>query len=165
MAIEFTYRGQRYRVDTPEEVTRLKHHLDSEIREEEKYASHDELDALKLKYTKWTPDRFVSLVDGDNIGHAQKLFLAALLETPHAMSAESVRKRLNLGSLMALAGVQSALVKRVREIGLEPYDLYEVSISWNEGDRVRYFRINDEFRLVAGEEGWPPPNLLPKKQK
>ena len=163
MAIEFTYRGQQYRVDTPEEVTRLKEHLDNEAREEEESAGFDGRDELRLKYTKWTPDRFVALVDGNNIGHMQKQFLAALLEVPGVISAENVRKRLGFGSLMSLAGVQSALVKRVREIGLEPYDLYEVNISWVEGDRIRYFRINGDFRLVAAEEGWPPPKLLPKK--
>lgn len=160
VAIEFTYRGETYRVDTPEEVTKLKEHLAKEASEAEKYSDRDELLEMKLKHTKWTPDRFVSLVE--NVGHLQKEFLIALLGAENGVTADKVRQHLRLPSLMAMAGVQSGLVKQVRALGLEPYDLYQVHISWTENERTRYFTLDEGFRLVAQEEGWPP---LKKKQK
>lgn len=115
---------------------------------------------MTLKHTSWTPDRFVSLVE--NIGSLQKQFLRALIDAEHGIEADEVRRRLKLPSLMALAGVQSGLVKQVRALGLEPYNLYQVHISWADNERTRYFTLDDGFRLVAQQEGWNAKKIVQK---
>jgi len=153
VAVEFTHKGKRWRADTPEEAIALREQLEAEDREQEKYLSHGEQEEKVLRETKWTPDRFVALVE--NIGPLQKEFLNVLLDATHSLQADEVRRRLHLSSLMALAGVQSRLAKEVRNVGLEPSDLYQVRIDWTEGERRRFFTLDVGFRMVANEEGWP----------
>jgi hypothetical protein len=157
MAIEFTYRGKKWRADTPEEAIALREKLESEdhvvgwvnpAKEEE----------LLYEQTKWTPDRFYELVQ--SIGPMQQRFLAVLLvATKHSISAEEARKKTGVASLMALAGVQSKLARQVRLLGLEPSDLYQVQIDWKDGERKRYFTVDKGFRLVAYDDGWPPEHI------
>jgi hypothetical protein len=47
-------------------------------------------------------------------------------------------------------------VRHVRALGLEPFDLYQVHISWRDGRRTRYFTVDPGFRFTAEEQGWPP---------
>ena len=58
--------------------------------------------------------------------------------------------------LVVMGGIQSGLVRRVRALDLEPFDLYQVHISWRDGRRTRYFTVDPGFRFTAGEQGWPP---------
>jgi len=153
VAIEFTHKGKRWRADTTEEAIALREKLEAEDKEQEKYLSPEELDEQLLRETKWTPDRFVALVE--NVGPMQKKFLTVLLNAEHSIGAEEARKKTGVPSLMSLAGVQSRLAKEVRAIGLEPVDLYQVHIDWTEGERRRFFTLDKGFRMVAREEGWP----------
>lgn len=58
--------------------------------------------------------------------------------------------------LLLLGGIQSKLVRQVRALGLEPFDLYQVKIRCQDGRRTRYFTLDAGFRIAAGEQGWPP---------
>jgi len=158
MAIEFYHRGKKWRADTPEEAIALREKLEAEDRKEARLGTPFSAEALLSEQTKWTPDRFHELVE--SIGPMQKRLLAVLLlAREHSISAEAARKGTGVGSLMALAGVQSKLARQVRALGLEPSDVYQVQIDWMDGERKRYFTVDKGFRLVAHDDGWPPENI------
>jgi hypothetical protein len=167
MAIEFEFRGEWYRVDTPQEVVALKKYLRVHAQEEEGSSSNSY--AGLPAHGKWTSDVFTLLME--RIGYFEKKFLAALLSVSHPIDAHTVsrffpdmvryekktlRRKEGWEGLLLLAGVQSGLVRRVRALGLEPFDLYQVHISWKNGQRTRYFTVDPGFRFAAEEQGWPP---------
>jgi hypothetical protein len=165
MAIEFEFRGEWYRVDTPQEVVELKKYLRAHAQEEE--GSSSDFSAGVPAQGKWTGDLFALLME--KIGYFEKKFLAVLLSVSHPIDANTVsrflpipvrenkrRRRVGWESLLFLAGIQSGLVRHVRTLGLEPCDLYQVHISWRDGRRTRYFTLDPGFRFAAGERGWPP---------
>ena len=155
MAIEFNYRGKKWRADTPEEAVKLREFLEKEDRD----AVDGDIEAeeeLIYAQTSWTPDRFNDLIK--NIGPMQQRFLAVLF-TSHSVAAETARKKLKLPTLLSLAGVQSGLAKQVHAMGLEPSDLYNVRISWTDGERKRFFSLAKGFRLVAEDVNWPPEKI------
>jgi hypothetical protein len=156
MAIRFTYKGKIWEVDSPGEATTLRDHLETEDQLEEKCLTPEEIEEKRLRETKWSPDRFVTLVQ--NIGPLQKRLLAALLASPESINVGVVAKRIGL-PLIALAGVQSGLAKQVRAIGLEPSELYSVNITWTEGERNRYLTLDEGFRVMAENNDWPPENI------
>jgi hypothetical protein len=156
LAIKFSHRGKRFEVDTPEEATRLLQHLEQEDQSDVTFGNIRREDLIYEK-TKWTPDRFVDLVQ--NIGLSQKIFLAALLDSPDDVRAETIAKKIGAPSSMVMAGVQSGLAKQVRAIGLEPSDLYRVQITWTEDERKRYLTLDDGFRLMAEDNEWPPQDI------
>jgi len=154
MAIRFTHRGNTYEADTPEEAIRLRNQL---VKEDEADVRLGNITEEELIYetTKWTEDRFMSLTE--NVGTAQKQFLAVLLAAPRGpLSVEFIAKRLGLRSPMALAGIQSGLAKQLRALGLDTRDMYRVEISWTEGERKRFLTLNEGFRLAALDNDWPP---------
>jgi hypothetical protein len=159
LAIKFSHRGKRFEVDTPEEATRLLQHLEAEDQSDVAFGSIGREELLYEK-TKWTADRFVDLVQ--NIGLTQKMFLAALLDSPSAVRAEIVAKKIGAPSSMVMAGIQSGLAKQVRTIGLEPTDLYRVHINWTEGERKRFLTLDEGFRLAAEDSEWPPQEIKKK---
>jgi hypothetical protein len=156
MAIEFEFRGEWYRVDTPQEVVALKKHLRAHAQDEES-SSSDSYAGLPA-YGKWTSDRFALLME--KIGYFEKKFLAALVSVAHPLDAHTVGRLLPWGKkvdpLLFVAGIQSGLVRHVRALGLEPFDLYQVHISSRDGRRTRYFTLDPGFRFAAEEQGWPP---------
>lgn len=165
MAIEFEFRGEWYRVDTPQEVVELKKYLKAQAQEEE--GSSSDLYAGVPAHGKWTGERFTLLME--KIGYFEKKFLAALLSVAHPIDADTIsrftqllvrkdkrRKKAGWESLLVLAGVQSGLVRHVRALGLEPSDLYQVHISWRDARRTRYFTLDPGFRVAAKDQGWPP---------
>jgi hypothetical protein len=163
VAIEFTHRGKRWRADSSEEAIRLREQLEKEDKQSVSEGAEEPEDLL-YEQTKWTPDRFHDLVQ--NIGPMQKAFLGALVLSPNRfLEADTARKKIKMPSLLALAGVQSGLAKQVRNMGLEPSDLYQVKISWEEGERRRYFRIDEGFRLVALDYDWPPEHVRKELSK
>src|SRR5271155_4511090 len=142
MAIEFEFRGEWYRVDTPQEVVELKKYLRAHAQEGE--GSSSDLSVSVPAHGKWTSDRFALLME--KIGYFEKKFLAALLSVAHPIDANAVaglafpdhyryekkrlRRKVERDGLLVLGGIQSGLVRRVRALGLEPLDLYQVHISW-----------------------------------
>ncbi len=165
MTIEFEFRGEWYRVDTPQEVVELKKYLRAHAQEEE--GSSSDLYVSVPAHGKWTSDLFALLTE--KIGYPQKKFLAALLSVSHPIDAGTVShlvpppvlenkrwKKVRYDPLLFLAGIQSGLVRQVRALGLEPIDLYHVHISWRDNCRTRYFTLDPGFRFAAEEQGWPP---------
>jgi hypothetical protein len=167
MAIEFEFRGEWYRADTPQEVVALKKYLKIHAQEEDSPSdSHAALPARG----KWTSDLFTLLME--RIGYFEKKFLAALLNVAHPIDANTVarvaypghyryekktlRRKVERNGLLVMGGIQSGLVRHVRALGLEPFDLYQVHISWRDGRRTRYFTVDPGFRFTAEEQGWPP---------
>lgn len=171
MAIEFEFRGEWYRVDTPQEVVELKKYLAAHTQEEEGSAS--DLNVSAPAHGKWAGERFTLLME--KIGYFEKKFLAALLSVSHPIDALTVsrffpdsvryekkrlRRKLGWEGLLLLGGIQSGLVRHVRALGLEPCDVYQVHISWRDGRRTRYFTLDPGFRVAAKDQGWPPKFLL-----
>jgi hypothetical protein len=168
MAIEFEFRGEWYRVDTPQEVVALKKYLRAHA-EEEEGSSSDSYRGLPAR-GKWTGVLFASLME--KIGYFEKKFLAALLSVSHPIDANTVarlaypgyyryeektlRRKVERDGLLVMGGIQSGLVRHVRALGLEPFDVYQVHISWRDGRRTRYFTVDPGFRFTAEEQGWPP---------
>jgi hypothetical protein len=162
MAIEFEFRGEWYRVDTPQEVVELKKYLRTHAQEEE--GSSSDAYAGLPAHGKWTSDRFNLLME--KIGYFEKKFLAVLLSVSHPIDAHTVsrffyekkrlRRKPEWEGLLLLGGIQSGLVRHVRALGLEPCDLYQVHISWRDDRRTRYFTVDPGFRFMAEEQGWPP---------
>lgn len=167
MAIEFQFQGEWYKVDSPQEVVALKKYLKAHA--EEKEGSPFDSSADPSPFGKWTSDLFVSLME--KIGYAEKKFLAALLSVSHPIDAVTVsrffpalvryekkglKRKLGWEGLLLLGGIQSGLVRHVRALGLEPFDVYQVHISWKNGQRTRYFTVDPGFRFAAEEQGWPP---------
>src|SRR5208282_1865123 len=166
MAIEFEFRDEWYRVDTPQEVVELKKYLRAHAREGEGTSS--DLYLSVPARGKWTGDRFSLLME--KIGYFEKKFLAALLSVAHPVDANTVVRLLSLpggqkrmwrksrkaDGLLYLAGIQSGVVRHVRALGLEPFDLYQVHISWKDDRRTRYFTLDAGFRVAAEGQGWPP---------
>lgn len=165
MAIEFEFQGQWYRVDTPQEVVELKKYLRAHAHELEG-SSADSYVSVPAQ-GKWTGDLLPMLME--RIGYSEKKFLAILMSVTHPIDANAVarffpilfRKRKRRGkaaweSLLTLAGIQSGLLRHVRALGLEPCDLYQVHISWRDGQRTRYFTLDPGFRAAAKGQGWPP---------
>ena len=127
MAIEFEFRGEWYRVDTPQEVVELKKYLRAHAQEEE--GSSSDLCAGVPAHGKWTGDLFGLLME--KIGYFEKKFLAVLLSVSHPIDANTVsgflpipvrenkrRRKAGWESLLFLAGIQSGLVRHVRALGL-----------------------------------------------
>jgi hypothetical protein len=168
MAIEFQFQGEWYRVDTPQEVVALKKYLRAHATQEKEDLSADSNADLPA-HGKWTSELFASLME--KIGYFEKKFLAALLSVSHPIDALTVsrlfpdsvryekkrlRRKLGWEGLLLLGGIQSGLVRHVRALGLEPFDVYQVHISWRNGQRTRYFTVDPGFRFAAEEQGWPP---------
>lgn len=166
MAVEFEFQGEWYRADTPQEVVELKKYLKAHAQTEE--GSPSSSYAGLPAHGKWTSDRFALLME--RIGYFEKKFLAALVSVAHPIDASTVVRLLSLpggekklwrksrkaDGLLYLAGIQSGVVRHVRALGLEPFDLYQVHISWKDGRRTRYFTVDPGFRVAAEEQGWPP---------
>ena len=170
MAIEFEFQGDWYRVDTPQEVVALRKYLRTHAQDEEKEDSSSASYAGLPAHGKWTTDLFTSLME--RVGYFEKKFLAALLSVAHPVDANTVarlafpgnyryekkrlRRKVERDGLVVMGGIQSGLVRHVRALGLEPFDLYQVHISWRDGRRTRYFTADPGFRFTAEEQGWPP---------
>jgi hypothetical protein len=169
MAIEFEFRGEWYRVDTPQEVVTLKKYLRAHAQDEEEDSTSNSYAGLPA-HGKWTADLFTLLME--RIGYFEKKFLAALLSVSHPIDANTVarlaypgqyeyekkklRRKVERNGLLVLGGIQSGLARNVRALGLEPFDLYQVHISWKNDQRTRYFTVDPGFRFTAEEQGWPP---------
>lgn len=151
LAIEFTHRGRRWRVDTAEEAIKLRHHLETE--DVVAGLSDPEFaDRLTREQSLWSVDRVWDLLQG--IGTQQKQFLAALMRKSRIGHTDMVQE-LGLSSQVALAGVLSGLTKQMRAMGLAPVSLYHVEHSWKNKKRQRTFSLNRGFVLAARDAGWP----------
>ena len=87
------------------------------------------------------------------IGEQQRAAVEALLEHP-TIPSEELAKKLKMSS-SSMAGVFSGLSKQMKALNLHPMELYQTSITWEEGERVRRISLDLGFRLAAEEADWP----------
>ena len=106
------------------------------------------IDSLKLAGIHDTGDGICTPIDA----HTVSRFFPDMVR----YEKKRLRRKLGWEGLLLLAGVQSGIVRHVRALGLEPFDLYQVHISWKNGQRTRYFTVDPGFRFAAEEQGWPP---------
>jgi hypothetical protein len=148
VAIEFKHGGRTWRADTPEEAIALRKKLEKEDMEAISLCE----DPDHLQELVWTPDKVKDLLD--NAGGHQRLFLKLLCEKAVVSSTKAIEK-LGLKSEEAFAGVLSGLSKQLAKIGVKPWDLYTVRVSWDGKEKSRSFRLVSNFRWIAMQMGWP----------
>lgn len=146
MAITFEHNGKSWRADTVEEALKLRRRL--EALDKAAWGSGVEPE----KAPRWTPDLVVDLLEG--LGDLQGAFLRVLFDNKQITSGKAV-KQLGLDSEIAFAGVLSGLSKQLKKIGLKPWELYSVVVSWAGKEKTRMFQLSPDFRFVAMEVGWP----------
>jgi hypothetical protein len=143
MAVEFKHRGKTYRADTPKEAVELRALLEKQDADSGIHRAHSRF---------WTADQASELLD--HLGELQKRLLAAI-SNGTSVPSDTLRRTLKLDSEIALAGVLSGLSKQVRKLEINPHDLYSVEVEWDGRDKVRYFRIKEDFSSALSEIGWP----------
>jgi hypothetical protein len=144
VAIRFKYRGIEWSVDTAEEADAVRKQMDQSI--PLAYDTMDELDRF------WTHDRFMDVING--IGKLQHRFLAAIYEKAGINSGE-LSEKLGLGSEIALAGVISGLSKQLKQLGIEPKQVFIIDVKWKKKRKARTFILNDFFKSAGMELKWP----------
>jgi hypothetical protein len=147
MAIEFRYKGNLWRADTPQEAVALRNEL--EKADKVFMPQHEELEKLDAL---WTPDRFMDVIDG--IGKLQRRLLAEVYRTPGITSRQLV-ERLGLDSEIALAGVVSGLTKKLRQLDIEPKMVFTIEVKWTGKKKTRRFLLEEFFSAAGSEQGWP----------
>jgi hypothetical protein len=153
MAIEFKHRGKLYRTDTPKEAAELRSLLERQDVQEGIHRAHSRF---------WTADQAAELIHG--LGDSQRQLLIMLSSGASVLS-EQIVKGLGLRSEIALAGVLSGLSKQVRKMETNPHDLYSVEVEWQGRNKLRYFRIKEDFLNVLNEIGWPEAWKVEKQPK
>src|SRR6266496_727223 len=147
MAIEFKYKGTTWRADTAEEAVALRNEL----------AKSDEvfepvIERMEAASDFWTPDKFMEVING--IGPLQHRFLAAVRHSPRLASSDLVRV-LKLDSDVALAGVISGLSKQLKNLGIEPKQVFQIDVNWKGKVKTRRFILEDFFAAAGNDQNWP----------
>lgn len=100
----------------------------------------------------WTPDRFTDVIEG--IGKLQHRFLIEVFRDA-GVSSSALVERLGLGSEVALAGVISGLSKQLKQLGVEPRQVFEIRVQWTGKKKTRYFILADYFGGAGIDLNWP----------
>jgi len=147
MAIEFKYKGTVWRADTAAEAVALRNELEKSDKVFE--PAFERIDQL---VDFWTPDRFMDVING--VGELQLRLLVAVRHKPGITSKELIQE-LGLDSEVALAGVISGLSKQLKQIGIEPKQVFVIDVKWTGKVKTRTFLL-EEFFLGAGvDQAWP----------
>lgn len=147
MAIEFTFKGTRWRVDTPEEAVKLRNELEASDR-----VYSPAIEKAERVDAFWTADRFNDVVSG--AGELQHRFLIAIRRKPGITSKELLAE-LGLDSEIALAGVISGLTRQLRQMEIEPRSVFGVDVIWHGKKKTRKFSLDDFFLAAGEDQGWP----------
>jgi hypothetical protein len=147
MAIEFWYKGTKWRADTADEAVSLRNEL--ETRDKAYEPAFDEMDRSSAF---WTPDKFVDVIGG--VGDLQKRLLAAIFRKP-GITAKELVKELRLDSEVSLAGVISGLSKQLKKLEIEPKRVFGIDVKWKGKAKTRTFLLEDFFIGAGVEQGWP----------
>jgi hypothetical protein len=147
MAIEFKYKGTTWRADTAEEAVALRNELEKSDKVFE--PAFERMDQLS---DFWTPDRFMDVIGG--IGPLQQRFLLAIRRKPGITSSELV-KSLDVESEVALAGVISGLSKQLKQLGIDPKQVFQIDVNWTGKTKTRRFTLEDFFISAGMEQNWP----------
>jgi hypothetical protein len=147
MAIRFQFDDETWEADTVEEAIALRAKLQYSTRfGPDPHKEMDKLDRL------WTPDRFTSVIEG--VGEMQKRFLIALQQHP-GISSEELTKELGLNSEVALAGVISGLSKQLKQLSIEPKEVFLIDVKWAGKKKKRTFLLDDFFLGIGSSLAWP----------
>jgi hypothetical protein len=159
VAIRFTYLGERYEADTPEEATRLREQLRKADRA---LAKRDWRLAGKLAEaeTGWNEEKFWSVING--IGKEQTKMLIALYHGGK-LEAGQLAKALRLKSQVALGGVLSGLSKQLQAVKLKTTDIFIVETYWKGRKKTRWLRLTDGFETFAKTRLWKLHYLVEKE--
>jgi hypothetical protein len=147
MAIEFRYKGNLWRADTPQEAVALRNELQ---RADTAFAPEHEM--LETLDAFWTPDKFMDVIEG--IGDLQRHLLAEVSKAPGITSKQLV-ERLGLESEVALAGVVSGLTKKLKQLEIEPKMVFTIDVKWTGKKKTRRFLLEEFFSVAGAEQGWP----------
>jgi hypothetical protein len=147
MAIEFKHRGTVWRADTPEEAVALRNQLE---KSDKVYVpAHEEMDKSSAL---WTPDKFMDVING--VGDLQQRLLVAIYRKPKITSKELVQV-LGIASEVALAGIISGLSKQVKQLGIDPNQVFSIEVKWTGKTKTRRFILDDFFLHAGMEQNWP----------
>jgi hypothetical protein len=147
MAIRFKFNEEEWEADTIEEAIALRAKLEYSAR-----FSPDPHREMDKQEQFWTPDRFKDVIDG--IGELQHQLLMEVHRQPNIPSDE-LRQRLRLDSEVALAGVISGLSKQLKQLGIEPKQVFVITVHWLGKKKQRFFILNDFFTGVGAHLNWP----------
>jgi hypothetical protein len=84
----------------------------------------------------------------------QQRLLAVISRKPGITSKELV-KELRLDSEIALAGVISGLSKQLKQLGIEPKQVFGIDVKWTGKTKTRKFLLEDFFSYAGMEQDWP----------
>jgi hypothetical protein len=147
MAIEFKYRGTVWRTETPEEAVALRNELEKSDK-----VHIPEYEAMDASAALWTTDKFMDVING--IGDLQQRLLVAIYRKPNITSKELV-DALGVTSEVALAGILSGLSKQVKQLGIDPKEVFSIEVKWTGKTKTRRFMLNDFFLYAGLEQNWP----------
>jgi hypothetical protein len=150
VAIRFTYLGERYEADTPEEATKLRERL---RRADVLAAKQDHRLAKRIAEaeTGWTEERFWAVING--IGREQTRMLIALFHGAK-LSAEQLAKAIGIKSQVALGGILSGLSKQLEVVKVRPSEVFLVETYWRGKKKTRWFRLTEGFEEFAKTRLW-----------
>jgi hypothetical protein len=155
VAVEFTHRGKRWRVDTADEAIELRQKLEIEAAKQKQPLTPqqqvEEAEWEALRNSVWTADVFDTFIH--SIGEQQRAAVKEMLKCPAILSTILAEK---LGvEDSSLAGIFSGLSKQMKALGLHPKQLYTTGISWEGGGRDRHIYLNRGFQIAAEDAFWP----------
>ena len=96
--------------------------------------------------------KFMDVIGG--IGPLQQNFLLSIRRKPGIASSELV-KSLGMESEVALAGVISGLSKQLKQLGIEPKQVFQINVNWTGKTKTRKFILDDFFVGAGMEQNWP----------
>jgi len=147
VAIRFKFNDEEWEADTIEEAIALRNKLEYSPRFGPD--PHKEMDKQEQF---WTPDRFKDVIDG--IGELQHQLLIEVQKQPNILSDE-LRQRLRLDTEVALAGVISGLSKQLKQLEIEPKQVFVITVHWSGKKKQRFFILNDFFAGAGAQINWP----------
>lgn len=150
MAVKFTYHGESYTADTPEEAVRLRHLLEDADYERAKKDPGFRA-RLHQRVSGWSDEKFWKVINA--LGPLQTRFLVAIYLWTSIDSRE-LATVLELPSQEALAGVVSGLSKQLEKLDVTPSEVFYVETYWVGKKKERYFHLSDGFDGAATELHW-----------
>jgi hypothetical protein len=159
VAIRFSYLGERYEADSPEEAIKLREQL---RRADLLSAKGDRHLAKRLAEaeTGWNEEKFWSVINA--IGKEQTKMLVALFHGAK-LNADDLAKAIGTKSSVSLGGILSGFSKQLEAIKIKPSDIFLVETYWRGKKRTRWFRLNEGFERFAKTRLWKFHYLIEKE--
>jgi len=156
MAVEFHFRGIKYRADTPEEAVRLREVLE---KTDAKKASTDPAFRRLLfkEESGWTEERFWQMLEGLKARQIELVKVLALFAKGQQgiITADELTEELALSSKVALGGVLGGLSRQLAKMGMKSSQIFNIETEWDGKSKDRTFFTTPGFTAVVKETGWP----------